>query len=287
MRYLQKISEMRSQVLEARGGRERIGFVPTMGALHEGHRSLMRAARAACGQVAVSIFVNPTQFGPNEDFERYPRPIEADLAVCEQEGVDAVFCPAVAEMYPSSSGTSVRVPASLGEVLCGRHRPGHFEGVATVVTKLFNIVQPDVAYFGQKDFQQTVVLKHMVRDLCWSIELAVCPTVREPDGLAMSSRNAYLPPEQRTQARSLHSAMMEAQQRIASGERDVAQLVRLMREHIESAGPCRIDYVEMVDPDDLTPQAQVDGQCVIVMAVRIGECRLIDNLLVDAGQAMR
>jgi len=251
-----------------------------MGALHEGHRSLIRAARADGCQVVVSIFVNPTQFGPNEDFERYPRPLQADLAICEDEGVDCVFCPSVAEMYPVEPSTAVIVPG-VSEGLCGVGRPGHFQGVATVVAKLLNIVQSDRAYFGQKDYQQTVVLRRMVADLCWSIELVVCPTVREPDGLAMSSRNAYLSPEQRIQARCLYAALSQSRDQIAAGNSDVSQLVQNMRSHIESAGPCRIEYVEIVDAEDLSPKSKVEGPCVLALAVRIGPCRLIDNILLD------
>ncbi len=263
-----------------------IGFVPTMGALHEGHRSLMRTAREGCQIVVVSIFVNPTQFGPGEDFEKYPRPLARDLAVCQEEGVDAVFVPEVGEMYPADAVTTVSV-ARLTEGLCGRHRPGHFDGVTTVVAKLFNIVQPDRAYFGQKDAQQAAVIRQMVRDLNWPIEVVVCPTVREADGLAMSSRNAYLSPEQRRQALCLSQALNWAKGRIEAGQRDVSKLTAAMREQIEAAGPCEIDYIEVVDAETLEPKASVQGQCLVALAVRIGPARLIDNVLVDAGDAGR
>lgn len=259
----------------------RIGFVPTMGALHEGHRSLIRAARAACQDVIVSIFVNPTQFGPGEDFDRYPRPLEADLAACCAEGVDAAFCPSVQEMYSQDAATKVTV-SRLAEGLCGAHRPGHFDGVTTVVAKLFNIVQADVAFFGQKDAQQAAVIRRMVRDLCIPIEIVVCPTVREPDGLAMSSRNVYLSPAERTQALSLSAALRWAQERVATGERKTLELVRGMRRQIEAAGPCAIDYIEIVDAEELTPKAVVEGRCLVALAVRIGKTRLIDNVVVEA-----
>jgi pantoate--beta-alanine ligase len=280
MNKLQKIGEVRDFTRPHRRAGLRIGFVPTMGAIHEGHRSLMRAARAECGVVVVSIFVNPTQFGPSEDFEQYPRPLEADLAACEAEGVDAVLCPEVHEIYPAGDATRVSV-TRLTEGLCGAHRPGHFDGVTTVVAKLFNIVQPDAAYFGQKDAQQTVVIRRMTQDLCLPIEIVVCPTVREPDGLALSSRNAYLTPEQREQALSLFKALTWADQQIRSGERDAEKLVSIMHDWIISAGPCHIDYVSIVDPDDLTPLSWIDDHCLIALAVRIGETRLIDNRLIE------
>ena len=265
---------------------QRIGLVPTMGALHEGHRSLMRAARNDCDQVVVSIFVNPTQFGPGEDLERYPRPIETDLAACRHESVDAVFCPSVAEMYPEGSVTTVTVNR-LAQGLCGAHRPGHFNGVTTVVAKLFNIVQPDAAYFGQKDAQQAVVIRRMTRDLLWPIEIVVCPTIREADGLAMSSRNVYLSPHERTQACCLHAALEWARQQIEAGRQDARPLLDKMRELIEAAGPCRIDYIELVDADDLTPKAVALGRCLLALAVHIGKARLIDNVVVDAAGPSR
>jgi pantoate--beta-alanine ligase len=240
----------------------------------------MRAARAACDEVIVSIFVNPTQFGPGEDFERYPRPLEADLAACREEGVGAAFCPSVAEMYPPDSVTTVTV-SRLTEGLCGAHRPGHFNGVTTVVTKLFNIVQPDVAFFGQKDAQQAAVIRRMVRDLCMPVEIVVCPTVREPDGLAISSRNSYLSAGERAQALSLSAALRWAEAQVRAGQRDVESLVREMRRQIDAAGPCGIDYIEIVDADDLRPKAVVEGRCLIALAVRIGNTRLIDNMVVE------
>jgi pantoate--beta-alanine ligase len=279
MNKLDTIQAIREHVRAARQAGHRVGFVPTMGALHEGHRSLIRAARAICQDVVVSVFVNPTQFGPGEDFDRYPRPLEADLAACREEGVDAVFCPSVEEMYPRGSTTTVTV-CRLTEGLCGAHRSGHFDGVSTVVAKLFNIIQANVAFFGQKDAQQAAVIRRMVRDLCFPIEIVVCPTVREPDGLAMSSRNVYLSPAERVQARSLSAALRWAQERVAAGERNAMELVRGMRRQIEGAGPCSIDYIEIVDAEDLTPRAVVEGRCLAALAVRIGKTRLLDNMVV-------
>ncbi len=283
MKELQTISSVRDHLGPLRRAGKRIGLVPTMGAIHEGHRSLMRVARRDCQEVVVSIFVNPTQFAPGEDYEEYPRPIEGDLAACRAEGVDVVLCPPVAEMYPERSATTVSV-ARLTDGLCGPHRPGHFDGVTTAVAKLFNIVQPDAAYFGQKDAQQAVVIRRMVTDLLWPIEIVVCPTVREPDGLALSSRNAYLSPQARTQARSLFATLDWARGQIESGRRDVAPLLREMRERIEAAGRCSIDYLELVDADELTPKQVARGRCLIALAVRIGPARLIDNVVVDAGR---
>ena len=281
MLKLETIAAVRGYLDPLRPAGRRVGLVPTMGALHEGHRSLMRAARAGCDVVVVSIFVNPTQFGPGEDFQHYPRPIETDLAACREEGVDAVFVPAAAEMCPPGAVTMVAV-RRFTEGLCGRFRPGHFDGVTTVVAKLFNIVQPDRAYFGQKDAQQAVVVRQMVRDLDWPIEIVVRPTVREPDGLAMSSRNAYLSPQDRKQAVCLSAALAWAETWIARGDRDAAKLVAGMRERIESAGPCQIDYIEVVDADTLEPKSSAAGRCLVALAVRIGGARLIDNVVVDA-----
>lgn len=282
VKKLELVTDLQSHLAAVRRAGRSIGFVPTMGALHEGHRSLIRAARGGCDHVVVSIFVNPTQFGPNEDFSRYPRPLEADLAACESEGVDTVFMPPVSEMYPAGAVTTVRV-AKLTEGLCGAYRPGHFEGVTTVVAKLFNVVWPDVAYFGQKDYQQATVIRQMVRDLLIPIRIEVCPTVREAEGLALSSRNAYLKPQERRQAPVLFATLTWARERVLAGERNGAELVRQMWERIEAAGPCNIEYIEIVDADDLSPRPVITGRCVIALAVRIGQTRLIDNVVVDAG----
>jgi pantoate--beta-alanine ligase len=229
--------------------------------------------------VVVSIFVNPTQFSPGEDLARYPRPVEADLAACEKEGVHLVFLPSVSEMYPPDSCTTVHV-AGLTDPLCGPHRPGHFDGVTTIVAKLFGIVQPDVAYFGQKDAQQAAVIRRMAADLDMKTRISTCPTVREADGLAMSSRNAYLSPADRRQARCLIEALRLGESLIRQGERRACEVVATMRAHIVAAGPCSIDYVEAVDPETLQPVATIDHPVLLALAVRIGETRLIDNLLV-------
>jgi len=280
MRKFTTIADLRAHLEPQRRAGRRIGFVPTMGALHEGHLSLIRAARADCDEVVVSIFVNPTQFGPGEDYARYPRDEAADLAACRAEGVDVVFCPTVEQMYPPGDATRV-VVARLTEVLCGPCRPGHFDGVTTVVAKLFNIVQPHRAYFGQKDAQQAVVIRRMTQDLCWPIEIVVCPTVREPDGLALSSRNAYLSADQRRQACCLYRSLEWARSEVEAGRRDAEALVAGMRRRIEEAGPCTIDYIQVVDAETLEPRSVVEGRCLIALAVRIGPARLIDNIIVE------
>jgi pantoate--beta-alanine ligase len=286
MRKIETISELRAHLANVRLAGKRVGLVPTMGAIHEGHRSLMRAARADCDELVVSIFVNPTQFGPGEDYEQYPRPMDRDLAACRQERVDTVFIPSVSEVYPAGDVTTVSV-ARLTEVLCGPARPGHFDGVTTVVARLFNMVAPDAAYFGQKDAQQAAVIRRMVRDLHWPIRIVICPTAREPDGLAMSSRNAYLTAEQRQQARCLYAALSWAREQIEASKRDAKVLLDGMRRRIEAAGPCSIDYIELVDADELAPKAEACGRCLIGLAVRIGPARLIDNIVVDAGESGR
>jgi pantoate--beta-alanine ligase len=257
-----------------------VGFVPTMGALHHGHASLMRAARAACGRVVVSVFVNPTQFGPNEDYQRYPRMFEADRVLCEREGVDALFVPTVVEIYPPGGETFVDV-GPLGAVLCGASRPGHFRGVATVVAKLFAIVSPHRAYFGQKDYQQTVVIRRLVEDLRLSVEVVVCPTVREPDGLAASSRNAYLSPQERQWAVGLSRALAEAGRLIASGERSAGKIREALGVFLSGESGVRVDYVALVHPDTLQPVERLAGRVVVVLAVWIGATRLIDNAVIE------
>lgn len=251
-----------------------------MGALHAGHVSLIRAARADAGFVAVSIFVNPTQFGQKEDLSRYPRPFEEDVKICDAEKVDLIFHPTPDIMYPPSFKTFVEVH-ELQDVLCGASRPGHFRGVATVVLKLFNVVEPDVAYFGQKDAQQARLLMQMVRDLDLSVELKLCPIVREPDGLALSSRNVYLDAEQRKQATVLHQALKEMQTWIESGERQASLLIDLARTLIATAPTARIDYVSIVSFETLRRMERLQGKVLIALAVYLGTTRLIDNILVD------
>ncbi|UCF35225.1 MAG: pantoate--beta-alanine ligase [Phycisphaerales bacterium] len=266
--------------MDAKWRRETVGLVPTMGALHEGHLSLIRASRQRCNVTVVTIFVNPKQFGPNEDLDAYPRPLEKDLEACRAEGVDVVFVPSVEKMYPPDSSTDVHV-ARVSEGLCGAHRPGHFDGVTTVVLKLFNILPADVAFFGEKDYQQLMVIKRMVRDLDVPIEIVGCPIVREPDGLAMSSRNVYLSEEERKQAGCLSRSLFDAVRHVRSGERNCAELTRRIRQQIEMAGPSTIDYIEIVDAETLEPLATVDRLARICLAVRIGPARLIDNIGVD------
>jgi len=280
MRVFNDIIPCRQAIRDYQRAGETIGLVPTMGALHEGHVSLIRAAKARCSRVAVTIFVNPTQFGPAEDFAAYPRPLDADLRACESAGVDIVFTPTVETMYPSGNKTTVHVN-SLTEVLCGPLRPGHFDGVATVVAKLFCILPADVAFFGKKDYQQLAVIRRIVRDLNIPIEIVGCSTVREPGGLAMSSRNAYLTPEQRNQASCLSRALFRAENRIRAGKRGIPAIVGGIREKISAAGPFQIEYVEIVDAETLEPLTIIDRPARICLAVRIGSCRLIDNVGVD------
>lgn len=251
-------------------------MVPTMGALHEGHLSLVRRARRETAFVAVSVFVNPTQFGPGEDFEKYPRDLERDAALAQEAGADLLFAPSAVEMYPDGPTTTVRVSGPADRLEGGR-RPGHFDGVCLVCCKLFNIVQPDAAFFGRKDYQQCLVVRRMVRDLDMPLEVRVCPTVREPDGLAMSSRNQYLSPEERRQAACLHRALQAAQDAASQGERDAEALRRLMRRLIADAPLAEMDYVSVADAETLAELESVQGEAVALLAVRFGGARLIDN----------
>jgi len=275
---LDRIDQVRRAVREARGGGRKVGLVPTMGALHEGHASLIRAARGEAGCVVVSIFVNPTQFGPGEDLGRYPRPLEKDMAVCRREGVDVVFTPSAAEMYPDGFATGVRV-AGLSEKMCGAFRPGHFDGVCTVVAKLFTIVRPDVAYFGEKDAQQLAIIRRMAADLDLPLEIRGCPLVREPDGLAMSSRNAYLSADERRRAPALSAALAEAKLALAAGERDAAKVAAAVRRRLEAAAGVEIQYVAVVDPDTLADLARIADKVLVAVAAKVGATRLIDNVL--------
>jgi len=274
MQVVETIAAMRG----ARRGFEGLGFVPTMGFLHQGHLSLVARAKAECGAAAVSIFVNPTQFGPNEDLARYPRDLPRDLALLREAGADVVFTPQPAEIYPPGFATAIDV-GPVADPLEGASRPGHFSGVATVVAKLFNIVQPTRAYFGQKDAQQTVVIRRMARDLDMPLEVVVAPTVREADGLAMSSRNTYLSPEQRGAATVLFRALSEAERRFAAGERDGEALRRAMLAVLAQEPAAQVDYVSVADPDTLEELQRIERGALASMAVRIGATRLIDNLL--------
>jgi len=274
------IEETRRAIIAARAAGKRVGLVPTMGALHAGHVSLIRAARAENEFVAVSIFVNPTQFGPKEDLSRYPRPFETDVRICSEESVDLIFHPTPEIMYPPSFVTFVEVQ-ELQNVLCGASRPGHFRGVTTVVLKLFNILNPDSAYFGQKDAQQARILMQMVRDLNVPVEMKICPIVREQDGLALSSRNVYLDAEQRKNATVLYRTLQMVQARIEAGERDAESLIRDARALIEATSGSRIDYLAIVDFDRLQPLIRIEGKVLIALAVYFGSTRLIDNVILD------
>jgi pantoate--beta-alanine ligase len=266
---------------QARALFDRLGLVPTMGYLHEGHLSLVRQARVECGAVAVSIFVNPTQFAPNEDLARYPRNLERDLELLAQEQTDLVFVPSVAEIYPPGHSTVVDVQG-VTEMLEGAARPGHFRGVATVVCKLLNIVQPTRAYFGQKDAQQTVVIRTMARDLNLPAQIVVAPTMREPDGLAMSSRNVYLAPDERRAATALYRALQAARQRYALGERSADSLRSTMRAILDAEPLAQVDYISIADQLALRELDQIDDSGALVsLAVRFGKTRLIDNLVLD------
>jgi pantoate--beta-alanine ligase len=274
------VAGVRAAVARARGRNLSIGLVPTMGAMHAGHASLMRAARSQSGFVVVSIFVNPTQFGPTEDYQRYPRRWDEDLRLCEREQADLIFAPQPAVMYPAGFRTFVEV-TDLQDVLCGGSRPGHFRGVATVVLKLFHIVQPDTAYFGQKDAQQVRIIQQMIDDLHVPVNLQVCPIVREADGLALSSRNKYLDADQRRQARVLHQALERARRQIERGERDPATLQAGMTALINETPGAALDYAAVVDAETLRPLPSLRGQVLLALAVKFGITRLIDNILIQ------
>jgi pantoate--beta-alanine ligase len=281
MQVFNTVSGLREFLAAHRAAGKRIGLVPTMGYLHAGHMSLVQAARRECEVVVMSIFVNPKQFGPQEDFATYPRDMEGDLRQAREAGVDAVFTPAVEEMYPSGFLTEVIVH-ELTAPLCGASRPSHFNGVTTVVAKLFNIVGPDRAYFGQKDYQQVTILRQMATDLCMPLEVITCPTVREPDGLAMSSRNAYLNPAERQAALVLSRALLLAEEHLAQGERQGARLMTTLRDCIAKQPLARIDYVTVCDPQTLREVDQLSGTVLVALAIYIGQTRLIDNALLHA-----
>jgi len=275
------VADVRNAVRAARRAGRTIGFVPTMGALHAGHVSLIQAARSRGDYTVVSIYVNPTQFGPREDFSKYPRPMAADTAACEKSGVDLIFAPPTPEIYPPGDQTRVR-PGQLADALCGPFRPGHFEGVCTVVARLFNIVQPDAAYFGQKDAQQLAIIRRMTLDLRLPIEIVVCPTTREPDGLAMSSRNAYLSPTDRERGLCLYRALCTGRDALAAGERSTGRITAKMQAVVASAGIMHVDYLSIVDAETLEPVDDPAGRRVLIAgAIRVGATRLIDNIVVD------
>jgi pantoate--beta-alanine ligase len=278
MKISQTIEQARAASRSAKLSGQRVGLVPTMGALHEGHLSLVRAAKTQCDVVAVSVFVNPTQFGPSEDFSKYPRDFERDQELLQKEGVDLVFAPSVDEMYPPGAPTYVTVEA-LSERLCGRSRPGHFRGVTSVVSKLFHIIEPDKAFFGQKDAAQVAILRRMVRDLNFPVEIVVCPIVREPDGLAMSSRNAYLDPQQRDSALVLYRSLNRVQKMFIAGEREIPRLLSAGKEMFVQEPSVRLDYFEIVDPESLEPLSNLYKPALVAVAAFLGSTRLIDNVV--------
>jgi pantoate--beta-alanine ligase len=279
MKTITSLSDMRSLAASLRREGKTISFVPTMGFLHEGHLSLIRRAREECDIVVVSIFVNPTQFGPNEDFERYPRDAEGDRKKCGSAGVDIIFMPEAKEMYPEKPTVFVTVEG-LSDILEGAIRPGHFRGVATVVAKLFNIVKPHKAFFGQKDFQQCVVIKRMVNGLNMDVEVVVLPIVRETEGLAMSSRNSYLNADERRAATVLYRALTAARDLFIAGAKEPEKLKQKMRAVLLTEHGVGIDYVEVSDPETLAPLDTAGGNMVLLVAARVGKTRLIDNLLI-------
>ncbi len=272
--------QVRAALAQARLLCKKIGFVPTMGALHAGHAALIRRARDECDVVVLSIFVNPTQFGPGEDFERYPRPIERDREIAQSTGVDFMFTPTVEEMYPGGDQTFVEV-SGISDLFEGAARPGHFRGVATVCTKLFNIVQPDRAVFGEKDYQQLVIVRRLVADLCLPIEIIGVPTVREHDGLAMSSRNAYLSSSERASATVLYAALEKAAARFEAGERAASELSKVLANEIAKDPLTNLEYAEVVDANSLLPVEEVASPAVALIAASVGSTRLIDNVIHD------
>lgn len=274
------IAEIREFVRSARSAGKTVGLVPTMGYFHAGHLSLMREARQTCDTVVVSLYVNPMQFGPKEDLAQYPRDFERDCAMAREVGVDAVFAPGDREMYPQGFSTYVEV-TGLTDALCGQSRPGHFRGVTTVVTKLFNIVTPDRAFFGRKDAQQALVIRRMAGDLNMNLEVIILPTVREEDGLAMSSRNVYLTGEQRRDAPVLYRSLCAFRDAVAGGERDAGKLRRMMRDMIAAVPGARPDYVEVLGVPGLQPLETLQGAVIAALAVRFGNTRLIDNVIME------
>jgi pantoate--beta-alanine ligase len=281
MKLVASVPEMKVLARGWRRDGKRIGLVPTMGYLHEGHLSLVRESKRRTDVTVVSLFVNPTQFGPNEDYQKYPRDLAKDTAYLEGGGVDCLFHPAAAGIYPAGYRTFVEVQ-DLQDRLCGRSRPGHFRGVATVVLKLFEIVRPDQAFFGAKDAQQVLIIRRMAADLDLDLEVVTCPIVREPDGLALSSRNAYLGPAERKAALALSTSLRWAERAVAAGERDAGRLIAGIRTVLEAEPLARVDYVEAIDPETLEPVGEVRGEVLVALAVFIGSTRLIDNIRLRA-----
>ena len=283
MRIVTRSEDMQRLSLEYKRQGKTVGFVPTMGYLHEGHTSLINIARKHADVVVVSIFVNPIQFGPSEDYDRYPRDIERDKEILEKMEVDVMFYPSVDDMYPKGFTTYVEVKG-LSDKLCGRYRPGHFRGVTTVVAKLFNIVMPDVAVFGEKDAQQAIIIKRMVRDLNFPVKIIVGPTVREPDGLAMSSRNEYLTEEERKVAPAIYQSLLLAKSLVEQGERDTSKIIAAMQEFLSKYDRIKVEYIEIVDKEELNPIERLEkGEALIAIAAYLGKARLIDNISVKVG----
>ena len=280
MEVVKTIEAVRELMKAVRMDGRKIGFVPTMGALHIGHVSLIEVAVKSCDFVVVSIFVNPTQFGPGEDYEKYPRPLEADLEICQKAKVDAVFVPTAEEMYPDKNITCVNVE-KLTEKLCGRSRPGHFRGVTTVCAKLFNIITPDIAFFGQKDAQQSIVIKQMVADLNMSLEIAICPTIRESDGLAVSSRNQYLNKQQRQDAAYLYKSLQKSLEMVHVGKTDTKEIISEMKKILNQKSSIEVEYVNIVNYETLEDINRIVGKVLVAVAVKLGPARLIDNILID------
>jgi len=280
MKICHTIDEMRAARHAARREGKTVGLVPTMGALHEGHLSLVRMARAQCDLVVVSIFINPLQFGPHEDLAKYPRNFDRDRDLLEREGVEVIFAPTVEEMYPAGAITYVTVEA-LSDKLCGRSRPGHFRGVTTVVSKLFHVVEPDQAFFGQKDAAQSAIIRRMVRDLNIPVQVVIGPIVRGPDGLAMSSRNAYLNASQRLSAVVLHRSLLAVQERFDRGERKVQALIEAGKQVFSEDPSVRLDYLEIVDPETLDPVDDLSQRALVAVAAFVGKARLIDNVVLS------
>lgn len=286
MKVHKAIKPLLETIAEIKRENKSIGFVPTMGYLHEGHLSLIRQARKDTDFVIVSIFVNPAQFGPREDFKRYPRAIKRDIMLCEKEGADIIFTPEAKEMYPKGYATYVNVER-IAERLCGAFRPDHFRGVSTVVAKLFNITMPDIAYFGRKDAQQAIIVKRMAEDLNMSVKIKVMPIVREKDGLAMSSRNVYLNPKERGRAQSIYKSLKSAKELFDNGERDSKKIVNKIKRIINNQPDTKIDYVAIVDTKDLKDIKRISGEALAAVAVWVGKTRLIDNIMLKREHKIR
>lgn len=281
MKIINKVKDIREEVKRAQRNNKSIGLVPTMGYLHEGHLSLVKRARSENDIVIVSIFVNPTQFGPGEDYESYPRDIERDSKLVQCEGADIVFTPKTGEMYPNTCSTYVQMEGNITKKLCGASRPGHFKGVTTIVAKLFNIIMPSKAYFGQKDAQQVAVIEKMVKDLCFDIEIVPCPIIREEDGLAMSSRNIYLNEEERKAATILSKSLFKAKEMIEKGEINSCKIKEIIIDSINTQDLTDIDYVEIVNSKTIESIKEIKGDVLIALAVKIGKARLLDNIRLE------